>query len=196
MITAASLGERIQGSAHQVGELVDRYTDNLMRGAFGLGFSECEAEELVQATFVAYLEAHERFEKRSKVLTYLFGILYNKARETRRYRGRHESLDETVDNAFDSHFDSEDHWDKRSMEAMTEVEKNAQSSAIGQLLQECLEGLNVVMRMAFTMKEVEGMDSDGICIALGLSSSNLGVTLFRARNKLRECLMAKGAAIV
>ncbi len=79
---------------------------------------------------------------------------------------------------------------------MTEVEKKAQSSAIGKLLQECMDGLSAVMRMAFTMKEVEGCDSDQICLALGLTTSNLGVTLFRARNKLRECLMAKGAVIV
>ena len=68
-----------------------------MRAAFSLGFSEGEAEELVQATFVAFLDAQTRFQKRSQVLTYLFGILYNKARETRRLQGRHESIDAAVD---------------------------------------------------------------------------------------------------
>jgi RNA polymerase sigma-70 factor (ECF subfamily) len=185
-----------QTSNAEVGELVDLYTDNLLRAAFSLGFPEIEAEELVQATFVAFLSARDRFEQRSKVLTYLFGILYNKARETRRYLGRHESIDKAVDDTFESHFDAEEHWNQTSMDAMTEVEKKAQTSAIGVLLQECLEGLTAAMRMAFTMKEVEGMDSDTICLALGLSTSNLGVTLFRARNKLRECLMAKGTVLV
>jgi RNA polymerase sigma-70 factor (ECF subfamily) len=180
----------------EVGELVDLYTDNLLRAAFSLGFPEIEAEELVQATLVAYLDARDRFEQRSKVLTYLFGILYNKARETRRYLGRHESIDKAVDDAFESHFDAEEHWDQPSMDAMTEVENQAQTSVIGKLLQECLEGLTAAMRMAFTMKEVEGMDSDTICLALGLSTSNLGVTLFRARNKLRDCLTTKGAVLV
>ncbi len=183
-------------SSDEVGALVDRYTDNLMRGAFSLGFSELEAEELVQATFVAYLEARGRFEKRSKILTYLFGILYNKARETRRFQGRHESIDRTIDDAFDGHFDAEEHWNQPAMDAMTEVEKKAQTSAIDKLIQECLEGLSAIMRMAFTMKEVEGQESDAICLALGLTPSNLGVTLFRGRNKLRECLMARGAVIV
>src|SRR5258708_39386421 len=79
--------------------LIDRYTDNLMRAAFSLGFSDSEAEELVQATFVAFLEGGARFEKRSKILTYLFGILYNKARETRRLQARQESLDISIDTA-------------------------------------------------------------------------------------------------
>ena len=34
-----------------------------MRAAFGLNFNEAEAEELVQATFCAYLEGGARFEE-------------------------------------------------------------------------------------------------------------------------------------
>jgi len=181
--------------AQEIASLIDRYTDNLMRAAFSLGFPEAEAEELVQATFYAYLEGGSRFERRSQILTYLFGILYNKARETRRLQARHESIDKAVDDTFESHFDTEDHWDQPSMDSMTEVEKKAQSAHIGDLLKECLDGLSAIMRMAFTLKEVEGMDSENICLALDLTTSNLGVTLFRARNKLRECLMSKGAVI-
>ena len=182
--------------AQVIGDLIDRYTDNLMRAALSLGFPEIEAEELVQATFVALIDGYDRFQNRSKILTYLFGILYNKARETRRLQNRHDSIDAAADSMFDGHFDAVEHWDQPSMDTMTEVEKKAQTSAIGKLLQECLEGLSSLMRMAFTMKEVEGCDTEEICLALDLSTSNLGVTLFRARNKLRECLMAKGAVIV
>lgn len=181
--------------AEEIKSLIERYTANLMRAAFSLNFDENEAEELVQATFCAYLEGGSRYQKRSQLLTYLFGILYNKARETRRRRDRHPSL-EAIDENFDSHFDAEEHWNQPSMDAMTEVEKQVQSNAIGQWLKECLDGLTEVMAMAFTLKEVEGIPSDQICAILGLTPSNLGVTLFRARNKLRECLMNKGAVIV
>src|SRR5882724_9359742 len=170
-------------SAEVLADLIDRYTDNLMRAAFSLGFSDAEAEELVQATFVAFLEGGARYQKRSQLLTYLFGILYNKAREHRRYQNRHDSIDATVDSAFDDHFDAEEHWNTESEEFMSEVEKKTQSTFIGRALEECLEGLTAVMRMAFTMREVEGCDSDQICMALGLTTSHLGVTLFRARNK-------------
>jgi RNA polymerase sigma-70 factor (ECF subfamily) len=196
MTTLVQNTSKTPPSAELLEELIDRYTDNLMRAAFSLGFPDLEAEELVQATFVAFLEGGARFEKRSQILTYLFGILYNKAREHRRFQGRHESIDASVDNDFGSHFDGEEHWNSKSMELMTEVEKKAQSSAIGQVLQECLDSLSSLMRMAFTMREVEGCDSNQICVPLGLTTSNLGVTLFRARNKLRECLTAKGAVLV
>ncbi|SRR5258708_696381 len=177
-------------------ELIDRYTENLMRAAFSLGFAESEAEELVQDTFYAFLEGGARFEQRSRVLTYLFGILYNKAREHRRYRNRHDSIDAPIQAQFESHFDTEEHWNKASEEQMSEVEKKAQSKMIAEWFSACLEDLTAVMRMAFTMKEVEGCGSHEICLALGLTPTNLGVTLFRARNKLRECLMSKGAIIV
>ncbi|HVO32548.1 MAG TPA: sigma-70 family RNA polymerase sigma factor [Elusimicrobiota bacterium] len=176
-------------------ELVERYTENLFRAALGLGFPETEAEELVQATFCAYLEGSSRFQNRSRVLTYLFGILYNKARETRRWQSRHESIDAAVDESFEGHFDREDHWNPACMDAMTEVEEKAQSSMIRQLLRECAEGLSAAMRTAFILKEVEGLGTDQICEAMGLSVNVLGVTLFRARNKLRDCLSSKGAVI-
>lgn len=183
-------------SAEDIADLIERYTENLMRAAFSLGFPDSEAEELVQATFCAYLEGGSRFEKRSRVLTYLFGILYNKARETRRYQGRHDSMDAAVDEAFDGHFDGAEHWNTDAEKDMTEVEAKAQSAAVGEMLRDCLEKLGASMRMAFTMKEVEGCDPREICSALNITPNNLGVLLFRTRNRLRECLTAKGAVIV
>ena len=47
-------------------------------------------------------------------------------------------------------------------------------------------------RLAFHMREVEQLSSDEICKILEVSRTNLGVMLFRMRNRLRECLEAKG----
>lgn len=182
-------------SPRDIESLIDRYTEPLMRVAYSLGFGDTEAEELTQATFCAYLEGASRFENRSKLSTYLFGILYNKARETRRQQSRHESIDALVDQTFDNHFDAGEHWNVETMDQMSEVEKKVQTTELATLLQECLNGLSMIMRMAFTLKEVECLDSKRICLALDLTPTNLGVTLFRARNKLRECLIARGTVI-
>jgi DNA-directed RNA polymerase specialized sigma24 family protein len=45
--------------------------------------------------------------------------------------------------------------------------------------------------MAFFLKEVEGHVSEEICNILEVSNTNLGVLLFRAKNKLRECIERK-----
>lgn len=175
--------------------LIDQYTENLMRAALSMGFRDTDAEELVQDTFCAYLEGGARFEGRSKLLTYLFGILYNKARSHRRYQDRHESIEAAVDEEFENKFDAQEHWNGPNMEQMSEVETRVQSKSLATWIDDCLESLNATLRMAFTMKEVEGCDTEAICLALGLSPNHLGVTLFRARNKLRDCLTAKGAVI-
>ncbi len=189
-------------TAEELGKLVERYTDNLMRAAFSLGFPDSEAEELVQATFCAFLDGGSRFKKRSQLLTYLFGILYNKAREARRYQGRHDSMDRTIDDNFNSHFtgiegwEPDGHWNMESIEYFTEVEKKAHTTELGSMLEQCLEGLNAPMRMAFTLREVEGLDAPQICSSMGVTNTNLGVLLFRARNKLRDCLTGKGAVLL
>jgi DNA-directed RNA polymerase specialized sigma24 family protein len=47
-------------------------------------------------------------------------------------------------------------------------------------------------RVAFVLREVQEMGSAGICKILEVSRTNLGVMLHRVRNRLRECLEAKG----
>jgi RNA polymerase sigma-70 factor (ECF subfamily) len=41
------------------------------------------------------------------------------------------------------------------------------------------------------MKVVEGRETADVCKILAVTPTNLGVLLFRARNKLRECLEKK-----
>jgi RNA polymerase sigma-70 factor (ECF subfamily) len=47
-------------------------------------------------------------------------------------------------------------------------------------------------RAAFHLREVEEMATAEICKKMAISATNLGVLLFRARNRLRECLEKKG----
>ena len=185
----------VRPSSLFIDQLIEKYTENLMRAAFSLGFNEQEAEELVQDTFVAYLDGAQRFQGKSQLLTYLFGILYNKARSTRRLRDR-EQATEAIEEVFDQHFDADQHWNDQSMQRMSEPEKHTHAQALGDFLRICLEGLTATLRMAFTLKEVEGMNSPEICLTLGITPTHLGVCLFRARNQLRECLMMKGVSIL
>ncbi len=75
-------------------------------------------------------------------------------------------------------------------EASFEVEQGDVRAQI----EDCLEQVPARQRMAFVLREVQGMNTDEVCSALEVSVSNLGVLLFRARNRLRECLETKGVA--
>ena len=56
------------------------------------------------------------------------------------------------------------------------------------VLNECKNRLNEVQNAVFTMKYIDGEDSEMICKELNISSSNYWVLVHRAKLKLRECL--------
>ena len=60
------------------------------------------------------------------------------------------------------------------------------------LVRECLETVPRAQRIAFYLREIEEMETAEICKKMGVSATNLGVLLFRARNRLRECLEKRG----
>lgn len=172
-------------------DLIEKFTAPLMRAALSLGFSEADAEELVQDTFVGFLKARDRFEGRSQLSTYLFGILYNKAREMRREKDKERS-EEDIERVFDAHFSADDHWTDENFKELTEPERVLQAKDVSRYLMECLDRLAMALRVAFTMKEVDGADTETICRVLNVTPNHLGVVLFRARNQMRECLKSKG----
>ena len=47
------------------------------------------------------------------------------------------------------------------------------------------------LKMAFALKEIEEKKNSEICELLNLSYSNLGVIIYRAKNRLRECIEGK-----
>ena len=59
-------------------------------------------------------------------------------------------------------------------------------------ISDCLETAPERQRLAFQLREGEGLSSGEICKILGVSVTNLGVMLHRLRNRMRECLEARG----
>jgi RNA polymerase sigma-70 factor (ECF subfamily) len=166
-----------------IARAVRAHAGDLLRAARGLGLGEADAEELVQASFAAFLEAAPRFEGRSTVRTYLFGILYRKALERGRLKGRELATDPS-DAVFDGRFDRNGHWSPgpRGPDAEADV------AEIARLIAACLESLSPKERAAFMMKEVDRESPEDVRNALGVQDTHLRVLLFRARNKLRTCI--------
>ncbi|TBR23223.1 sigma-70 family RNA polymerase sigma factor [bacterium] len=180
MPDVSALKER---SPEALDALVRENTETLYNAARGMGFAETDAEELVQDSFVAFLDALDRFEGRSSVRTFLFGILYNKASAYRRRRLK-EAPEEEVDARFDARFDVSGLWSP----ALKTPDEEALDRELREHLAGCAEGLTEAQRLAFHLKEVEGTPNEELCNVLGVSATNLRVILFRARNKLRDCL--------
>ena len=70
----------------------------ILRAAAGAGLDGQLAEDVTQSTFLTFLETAHKFEGRSRVRTWLFGILYRKIAEARRKAGREQAM-EDIDRA-------------------------------------------------------------------------------------------------
>lgn len=169
-----------------VAAVVREHAGDLYRAALGLGFSETDSEELAQETLATFLDAAGRFEGRSSVRTFLFGILYRKAMERRRASSRELPTD-PVDAVFEGRFDARGHWSRPPEGPDRQLELDETAA----LLRECLEGLPERQRAAFQLREVSQQTGAEVCNVMGIEDTHLRVLLFRARVRLRECLESK-----
>jgi RNA polymerase sigma-70 factor (ECF subfamily) len=145
-----------------------------------------QAEEVAQNTFATFIETAPRFEGRSHVRTWIFGILYRKIQETRRGFTKERKLAD-IDEVFESRFNEQQSWSRPPRGPADELfAKEAR-----QEIDDCLDGLPDRHRMAFVLREVESLSTEEICKILDVSVTNIGVMLFRARTRLRECLEDK-----
>jgi RNA polymerase sigma-70 factor (ECF subfamily) len=163
------------------------YLSQTLRAARASGLRAQEAEDVVQATFATFIENVAEFEGRSKVRTWLFGILYRKILESGRQAQRNRQFD-AVDEIDDNRFHPDGTWARPPQTADMAVYRHE----IGNHINDCLKGVSPKQRMAFVLREVESMETSAVCEILGITPSNFGVLIHRARVHLRDCLEAKG----
>ena len=168
-------------------EIADAYLPQLLRAGRGMGFSPDRAQDLAQSVFVTLMESIDRFEGRSHIRTFLFGIFYNKVSEHLREKQKAEEND-PIDEVMESRFDLNGKW----QQPPADIELGVFGREVREMVQNCLEKVPQAQRIAFYLREVEEMKSDEICKRMAISVTNLGVMLYRARNRLRECLEKKG----
>lgn len=182
----ARLQRQDRGAVQQV---VHEYMPQILRAARGAGLQEHEADDVTQLTFLTFIETLPRFEGRSTVRTWLFGILYHKLREARRSFQKQDQHDD-IDDVLESRFDDRGMWQNPPRQADDDV----WDQQIRRHLEECLDTVPERHRLAFVLREVEGLATGEICNILEVTDTNLGVIMYRARNRLRECLEDKGFA--
>ena len=168
-------------------EVVESYLPQVVRTGRGAGLTQQEAEDLAQDTLTTFLEAAHRFEGRSHVRTWIFGILYRKLAEARRGFAKDRRFDD-IDDVFESRFDEKGSWSRPPEAADARLRRGDVRGEIS----DCLEQAPERQRLAFHLREVEQVSTSEICNILEVSRTNLGVMLFRIRNRLRECLESMG----
>ncbi|MBI5777325.1 MAG: sigma-70 family RNA polymerase sigma factor [Nitrospirae bacterium] len=171
------------------------YGDYLYRFALLRTREASVAEEMVQETFLAALQARDRFAGQSTERSWLVGIMKHKivdhfrkvTREIPTDDMEHVGAGEDVDGAFDQH----GHW-KPGASAPMDWPGNPsgmlEQKQFWDVLKRCLGELPPRMAQVFSLREVDEVSSEEICTMLGITPNNLWVLLHRSRKHLRQCL--------
>jgi RNA polymerase sigma-70 factor (ECF subfamily) len=152
------------------------------------------AEDAVQDALVGALRNAQSFRGASALRTWVFAILKNKIADVLRQRQRLvyagsllASTDE--DDGEPPVFDQQGHWhmDERPVD-WGDPQAALDQADFWRVLTACLDGLPARQARVLMMREMIGLESEAICATVGITRSNLHVTLHRARLRLRECL--------
>ncbi len=152
--------------------------------------NHARAEDAVQDTLLAAIEAADRFAGDSSVRTWLTGILKHKIVDHIRRHSREVRVKAAGDDPPEG-FEPLREEDDRSREQPAQWGDPAAALAQGEFfarLEACLARLPEQTARAFVMSEVMGLSTGEICRTLGVSDANCWVRLHRARVRLRESL--------
>lgn len=169
------------------------HRDYLMKFARLQLRNETWAEDAVSETLLAALNKPQAFANRSQLKTWLVGILKHKVIDVFRVNARTVTVDMSADraatdDALDSLvFQANGHFAQPPAD-WGNPEQDLQSHQFMAILEACTAKMPPAMGQVFLMREWLELSSEEICNELGLSPTNLYVTLHRARLRLRECL--------
>jgi RNA polymerase sigma-70 factor (ECF subfamily) len=147
------------------------------------------AKDLVQETFFAGLKSMKNFQGRASERTWLVSILKRKIIDYYRKINSKKGKAEVRMN-FYKEGDNNGEWlEERVPNTWSDdADKDIENDELKTALEQCIDKLPEKYRMVFTMKTIQGFETEEICKELEITSSNLWVIIHRARTQLRRCM--------
>ena len=161
---------RSRGDAAALGKLFDRVAPRLIGLSRHLGARPEEAEDAVQATFLAAIEGAERFRAEARVEPWLTGILVRQLRTSWRKAGREPDVERLL-----------------AREPSTPP-ANAATKELEANLRQALAQLPATYAEPLERRLVRDESPAEIAAALGISSGAVHVRLHRGLKRLRKLL--------
>jgi RNA polymerase sigma-70 factor (ECF subfamily) len=180
------------GDERAFARLVDDYSPAMRRLALGFVRTPALADDVVQESWVGVLRGLGRFEGRSTLRTWIFGIVANVAR-TRAVREARSAPFSSLAGGDDPSVEPDrffgpdgpypGHWSAppEPWRALADAEARG-------VIERAIALLPPQQRQVISLRDVEGWDSDEVCNVLELSETNQRVLLHRARSKVRAAL--------
>ena len=168
---------------------VDKYSDYLFNYTIVRVDNKEIAQDLVQETFFAGLKSMNNFKGEASERTWLIAILKRKIidyyRKINSNKGKAEvRINYSTDSETEGDWLEERVADPYDGNADTDIE----NTELGLAIQNCVSKLPEKQAAIFTLKTIQGYDTETICKEFGITSSNLWVIIHRARTSMAECL--------
>src|SRR3954467_4194173 len=184
------------GDERAFGEIVRAWSPVMLRVAGSFVTTHASAEECVQEAWLAVIRGLDGFEGRSRLRTWVVGIVVNIARRRAQRDGRSQlwtaadASGPTVDPrrfrpAGDQYAGG---WTEQGAPREWEPDAVLLAGEVMQLLTGGLAELPPRQRAVVTLCDVHGLTSEEVCAVLELSAGNLRVLLHRGRARLRQLL--------
>ncbi|HRH60069.1 MAG TPA: sigma-70 family RNA polymerase sigma factor [Chitinophagaceae bacterium] len=169
---------------------VNNYSDMLYRYALPRVNDSEIAKDLVQDTFLAAWRNYDNFKGEISEKNWLFTILKNKIID--HFRKASTRLTDNLPTIADeeAYFDDAEHWTAAAAPQQwgNDFSETISRKEFYEVLGKCRRKLKDIQAAVFSMKYLEGLDSDEICKELNLTPSNFWVLMHRAKLNLRACL--------
>src|SRR6185437_2130033 len=146
------------------------------------------AEEVVQDTWVGVLRGIDRFEHRSTLRTWLFRILVNRAISAGVRERRSVPVDDLEQVVDASRFDAGGTWQVPPEPWADQVDDRVIAAKMAARIRAAIGELPLHQREVVTLRDVQGLSSEEVCVILGISQANQRVLLHRGRGKLRQII--------
>jgi RNA polymerase sigma-70 factor (ECF subfamily) len=174
---------------------LEAHGEYLFRFALARVRDKAVAEDLLQETLLAAIGSCHSHAGRSSERTWLVGIMKHKAIDHLRRIARTAQFQLTDDGNEDCDFFERSgprrgHWrdDLAPLSWHVDAAYLLESREFWETFNHCLAQLPQQIAIAFTLREIDGLESNEICEILNITPNNLWVMLHRGRTKLRNLL--------
>ena len=176
-----------QGDKKAFGLLVEKYHRKLGRLLSRMIRDQAEVEDVVQESFIKAYRALNSFRGDSAFYTWLYRIGINTAKNYLVGLGRRPQVMQEVDIDDVENFD-----DGHEMRTMETPETELMTKQIAQTVNDTMAGLPDELRVAITLRELEGLSYEEIAAIMQCPIGTVRSRIFRAREtiaaKLRPLL--------
>jgi RNA polymerase sigma-70 factor, ECF subfamily len=163
------------------------YNQRIYRVVHSFITDEAEVEDVMQQAYLRAYLGLGQLGHGQKVASWLVRIAAHAAIDRLRQRNRRAEV-----GLVDSDGDGDgDEGEGQLMSAIRGPEQRFADRELATLLEAALAELPEIYRAVFVLREIEGLSTDEVAQALGLSEPAVKVRLHRSKHKLRQHLLAQ-----